>query len=432
MTYEEALQYLDRTQLRGSYLGLEKIRGVLDRLGNPEKRMKFVHVAGTNGKGSTAALLDACLRRAGYRVGLYTSPHLVRCNERFKIDGQEIGDETLAAATERVKAVMDTLDQAPTQFELMTCIGFCCFEAERCDIVVLEVGLGGRSDTTNVIPVPEAAVITRIGLEHTEILGDTLEKIAAEKAGIIKAGGTVVLGDPAPEVRAVVETACREQGAELRLSDPAEARVLDRSLDGQTFAWRQYPAVTLSLLGDHQLQNGCTALTTLLALRERGWSIPDEAILEGFRAVRWPARFECVSRRPTVILDGGHNPQCAQAIADALRTYFPGRKCGFLMGVMADKDLRGIFDPLLPLAERVLAVTPDSPRALPAPELCQRLREVYGYERAVPCATLKEGVDALLREAGPEDLLCVCGSLYLVGDARRLLARRGYGESGER
>lgn len=432
MTYEEALQYLDQTQLRGSYLGLERVRGVLDRLGNPEKQLRFVHVAGTNGKGSTAALLDACLRRAGYRVGLYTSPHLVRYNERFRINGQEIGDEALAAATERVKAVMDTLDQAPTQFELMTCIGFCCFLAERCDIVVLEVGLGGRSDTTNVIPVPEAAVITRIGLEHTEILGDTLEKIAAEKAGIIKERGTVVLGDPAPEVRAVVEAVCREQGAELRLSDPAEARVLDRSLEGQTFAWKQFPEVRLSLLGDHQLQNGCTALTTLEALRGKGWRISDEAVLEGFRSVRWPARFECVSRRPAVILDGGHNPQCAQAIADALRTYFPGRRCTFLMGVMADKELRGIFDPLLPLAERVLAVTPDSPRALPAPELCQRLREVYGYEGAAPCATLAEGVDALLRDAGPEDLLCVCGSLYLVGDARRLLAQRGYGEDGGR
>lgn len=425
MTYEDALQYLEQTQLRGSYLGLEKISQVLDRLGNPEKQLRFVHVAGTNGKGSTAALLDSCLRQAGYRVGLYTSPHLVRYNERFKVNGQEISDARLLSATERVKAVLDELDQSPTQFELLTCIGFCCFLEEACDIVVLEVGLGGRSDTTNVIPVPEAAVITRIGLEHTEILGDTLEKIAAEKAGIIKPGGTVILGDPTPEVLTVVETVCREQGAELRLSDPAEAQPLSHSLEGQTFAWKQYPSVTLSLLGDHQLQNGCTALTTLLALRERGWNLPDEAILEGFRTARWPGRFECLSHSPTVILDGGHNQQCAEAIAAALHTYFPGRKCTFLIGVMADKNFTGIFNALLPLAERVLAVTPDSPRALTADRLCQRLREEYGFEQTVPCPSLEEALQTLLASAGPEDLICICGSLYLVGDVRRLLLAQG-------
>lgn len=427
MTYEEALQYLDQTQLRGSYLGLEKISGVLDRLGNPERQLKFVHVAGTNGKGSTAALLEACLRRAGYRVGLYTSPHLVRYNERFKVNGEEIRDEQLTAAVERVKAVLDTMEEAPTQFELLTCIGFCCFLAEACDIVVLEVGLGGRSDTTNVIPVPETAVITRIGLEHTELLGDTLEQITAEKAGIVKEGGDVVLGDPTPEVRTVTEAVCRQKGARLLLSDPVEAKVLDRSLNGQRFSWRQYPELCLALLGDHQLQNGCTALMTLEVLKGKGWRIPDEAVLEGFRTVRWPGRFECVSRSPTVILDGGHNPQCAQAIAAALQTYFPGKKCTFLTGVMADKDFRGIFDPLLPLAERVLAVTPDSPRALTASRLCERLREEYGYMDAVPCGTLEQGVDTLLKALGPEDLACICGSLYLVGDVRHLLTGKGYG-----
>ena len=238
MTYEEALQYFEQTDLRGSYLGLEKISKVLDQLGNPEKQLKFVHVAGTNGKGSTATLLESCLRCAGYRVGLYTSPHLVRYNERFKINGKEIEDELLAKATERVKAVVDTLEQAPTQFELMTCVGFCCFQEAGFDLVVLEVGLGGRADTTNVIPVPEAAVITRIGLEHTEILGDTLEKITAEKAGIVKPGGTVVLGDPTPEVFGVTEEICRQRGAELVLSDPAEAKPISRSVEGQKFSWK--------------------------------------------------------------------------------------------------------------------------------------------------------------------------------------------------
>lgn len=421
MTYEEALQYFDQTDLRGSYLGLEEISKVLDRLGNPEKQLKFVHVAGTNGKGSTATLLESCLRKAGYRVGLYTSPHLVRYNERFKVNGEEISDELLASATERVKAVVDTLEKAPTQFELMTCIGFCCFLEAGCDIVVLEVGLGGRADTTNVIPVPEAAVITRIGLEHTEILGDTLEKITAEKAGIVKAGGTVILGDPTREVFGVTEEICRRQGAELILSDPAEAKPLTRSVEGQKFSWKQYPEISLSLLGKHQLQNGCTALATLEALRGKGWDIPEEAVLEGFRTAVWPGRFECVSTQPTVIIDGGHNQQCAEAIADALKEYFPGKKCTFLIGVMADKNFKGIFDALLPLAEKILAVTPDSPRALKAPRLCEKLGEEYGYFNAIPYETLDDALKALMQGATAEDLICICGSLYMVGDVRKAL-----------
>lgn len=425
MTYEEALQYFDQTDLRGSYLGLEEISKVLDQLGNPEKQLKFVHVAGTNGKGSTATLLESCLRKAGYRVGLYTSPHLVRYNERFKVNGQEISDELIASATERVKGVLDTLEKAPTQFELMTCIGFCCFLEAGCDIVVLEVGLGGRADTTNVIPVPEAAVITRIGLEHTEILGDTLQKITAEKAGIVKVGGTVILGDPTPEVFGVTEEICRQRGAELILSDPAEAKPLSRSVEGQKFSWKQYPEISLSLLGKHQLQNGCTVLATIEALRGKGWNIPDEAVLEGFRTTVWPGRFECVSQNPTIIIDGGHNQQCAEAIADALNEYFPGKKCTFLIGVMADKNFKGIFDALLPLAEKVHAVTPDSPRALKAPRLCEKLAEEYGFTNAVPYETLDDALCALRQGAKTEDLICICGSLYMVGDVRNAFGLEG-------
>ena len=421
MTYEEALQYFEQTDLRGSYLGLEEISKVLDCLGNPEKQLKFVHVAGTNGKGSTATLLESCLRCAGYRVGLYTSPHLVRYNERFRINGEEISDELLAAATERVKAVVDQLEKAPTQFELMTCVAFCAFLEAGCEIVVLEVGLGGRADTTNVIPVPEAAVITRIGLEHTEILGDMLEKITAEKAGIVKEGGSVILGDPTPEVYRVTEEICRQKGAKLTLSDPADAKPVSSSLEGQKFSWKQYHEICLSLLGRHQLQNGCTVLATIEVLRGKGWNIPDEAVLNGFKSAVWPARFECVSSHPTVIIDGGHNQQCAEAIADSLKEYFPGKKCTFLIGVMADKNFKGIFDALLPLAEKIAAVTPDSPRALKAPVLCEKLKESYGYTAAVPYETLEDALKAVLDGAGQEDLICICGSLYMVGDARNLL-----------
>ena len=207
MTYEEALRYYEETAVYGSRLGLDRVRELLAKLGDPQKSLKFVHIAGTNGKGSTAAMLAAILEKAGCRTGLYTSPHLLRYNERFQVNGEEVSDQALADATERVKRAADTMPDAPTQFELVTAIAFCLFQAAKCDIVVLEVGLGGRLDATNVIDTPEAAVITRIGLDHTEILGDTVEAIAAEKAGIVKPGGAVVLGDQDPRVRGVVEAA---------------------------------------------------------------------------------------------------------------------------------------------------------------------------------------------------------------------------------
>ena len=223
------------------------------------------------------------------------------------------------------------------------------------------------------------------------------------------------------KVFGVTEEICRRQGAELILSDPAEAKPLTRSVEGQKFSWKQYPEISLSLLGKHQLQNGCTALATLEALRGKGWDIPEEAVLEGFRTAVWPGRFECVSTQPTVIIDGGHNQQCAEAIADALKEYFPGKKCTFLIGVMADKNFKGIFDALLPLAEKILAVTPDSPRALKAPRLCEKLGEEYGYFNAIPYETLDDALKALMQGATAEDLICICGSLYMVGDVRKAL-----------
>lgn len=423
MTYEEALAYLARTEMMGTRLGLDRMRELLERLGSPQRKLKFVHVAGTNGKGSTAALLDACLRQAGFRVGLYTSPHLARYNERFRIHGKPISDTALAAVTARVKAEADRLPESPTQFELLTCAAFCAFQEAECGLVVLEVGLGGRLDATNVIPTPEAAVITRIGLEHTELLGDTLEAIAREKAGIIKSGGAVVLGDPAEAVVRVAGEICRERGAALTLAPPAAP--VSRSLAGQRFRWGPYGELTLSLLGPHQLQNAATALTTLEVLRAKGWQIPEEAVREGLRTAVWPGRFECVSTRPAILIDGGHNPQCAEAIAASLRDYFPGKKCRFLMGVLADKDFRGIFDPLIPLADQIAAVTPDSSRALPAEDLCRKLGEEYRFFRAAPCGSIREALALLRKEAGPEDVICICGSLYMVGEVREIFGLNG-------
>ena len=228
----------------------------------------------------------------------------------------------------------------------------------------------------------------------------------------------MVLGDSSEAVVGVTQEICQERGAALI---PARSAVpLSKSLEGQRFSWGPYPEICLSLLGEHQLQNAATALTVLEVLRTKGWQIPDEAILKGMCTAVWPGRFECVSRHPVIIIDGGHNQQCAEAIAASLRSYFPGKKCSFLMGVLADKDFHGIFDAILPLAARIAAVTPDSHRALPAPELCQRLRDEYGYAAAVPYATMTDALRELQRSAEGEDVICICGSLYMVGEAREL------------
>lgn len=418
MTYGEAVRYIEAAGKMGSRLGLERMEEMLCRLGNPEKRLKFIHVAGTNGKGSTAAMLASVMMCAGYRTGLYTSPHLLRYNERFQVDGKEITDEAFAEAAERVRRAADGLEEPLTQFELLTCMAFYCFDQAKCGIVVLEVGLGGRLDATNIIPVPEVAVITRIGLDHTEILGDTISKIAGEKAGIIKQGGTVVLGDQTREVRDVVRSVCCRKEAELTVAHLNEVRFINSTLYGQRFVWRHDAEIELPLLGAHQIQNACTVLETVEQLRTKQWVIPDESVREGLRRVSWPGRFECLSHRPVIIIDGGHNRQCAEAIAHTLQDYFPGKKIIFLIGVLADKDFEGIFDALLPLAKQVIAVTPVSPRAMPAETLCRRLREKYCFAACRPFGRMDEAVAEARNAAGPSDVICACGSLYMIGYAR--------------
>ena len=411
---EELLAFLQSVSWLGSRPGLERITELLARLGNPERELKYVHVAGTNGKGSTCAMLSSILAEAGYRTGLYISPHLVRYNERMTINGVEITDEALCAVARRVKTCVDAMDDKPTEFELITAMALLYFQQQKCDIVVLEVGLGGRLDATNVIPAPEAAVITNLGLEHTEILGDTLEQIAAEKGGIIKGGCTAVSYDSAPEALAVLQDICRERAVPLTCVDMSRLRLLSRDLTGQRFTWADSGELLLPLLGEHQLHNAALALETVDALRRRGWDISGEAVRRGLTNARWPARFEVLSHEPLTILDGGHNPQCVNALADAISTHLPGQKVTFLMGVLADKDYEAMISTVAPLAKRFVCVTPDSDRALPASELAELLSG-KGYH-AVPCADVPEGIRAALSYGdGP---VVIFGSLYMAGAVR--------------
>lgn len=414
----KALENIKAVGMMGSGFGLERMQILLHLLGNPEKQLKFVHIAGTNGKGSTAKMLASILTQAGLRTGLYTSPHLLRYNERFQIDGHQISDKSLTVVIDRVTSVSNTMPGTPTQFELLTCIAFCYFAEAGCDIVVLEVGLGGRLDATNVIPVPEVAVITHIGPDHMDILGDTPALIAREKAGIIKPGGTVVLSAQTSDVMNIICTVCKQNGAILQVARPSEAQLISRTLDGQYFQWRELSQIFLPLLGAHQIHNACTVLQIVACLRKKGWNIDESAILDGLRTARWPGRFECVSRCPAFFIDGGHNRQCAEAIALTLHDYFPHKKCIFLIGILADKDFNGILETLIPLAKQVIAVTPDSSRALSADALCAHLCNKYDFTACRPCADIGEAVSLAQRIAAPDDVICACGSLYLVGEIR--------------
>ena len=402
--------------------GLDRMAALLALLGDPQKQLRFVHITGTNGKGSTAAMLAAVLTAAGYSTGLFTSPHLRRYNERIRVDGREISDGELSALLEEVRPLLARLGEKPSQFELLTALGLLYFQRKGCDLAVLEVGMGGRLDPTNVIPVPEAAVITAVGLDHTAYLGTTVPQVAGEKAGIIKPGCEVILSHQNREVLDVVAARCADTGARLTVTAPEALTVTAHSLDGQRFSYRDRQDLRIALLGPYQTQNAAAALDAADALRRRDWTIPEEALRQGLTSASWPGRFEVLQRRPDLIVDGAHNPNGAAALADCLRTYLPNRPVTFVMGVMADKDSAGMLDLMAPLARSFVTVTPDSSRALDAAALAADIRSRFGLT-VRDAGTVEDGVALALSDAGPEDAVCVFGSLYQVGTVRAMFGR---------
>ena len=422
MDYKEALEYINGVSWRGSRLGLERISELLVRLGDPQKELRYVHVAGTNGKGSISAMLASVLKKAGLKTGLFTSPYLRSFNERMQINGRMIEDREVASLVEEIKPVADAMDEHPTEFEMMTAAALLWFARQHCDIAVIEVGLGGRYDATNVIPCPDCCVIANIGLDHTAILGDTPEEIAFEKAGIIKDGAAVVLYQQYGEVMEVVRDVCFERGAELTVPDFDDIHPEFDSRDGQVFSYGG-EAYAIPLLGEHQLKNAATVLETIGVLRRQGWQIEHEAVEAGLYAVSWPARFEIVHSEPWFVVDGGHNPQCAQALRASILEYFPDDKRVLLMGVLRDKDYKGIVNALSPLFDAFVTVTPDTPRALPAAELAELFADT-GKEVQV-CETVQDGVRTAMDIADElEGMVCACGSLYICGDIRACFGLR--------
>ena len=565
----DAIEYINTPRWLTSRLGLERIRELLDRLGRPQDRLKFVHVAGTNGKGSTCAFTASILTEAGFKTGLFTSPYVETFHERIRVNGRNISDEDLTAATLRVRECAEAMEaeggEHPTEFELMTAVALVHFAHVGCDIVVLEVGLGGRLDSTNVIAAPEVAAIVSIALDHTNLLGNTLAEIAHEKAGIVKEGSTVVSWPQEPSAMEVVEDAARRAGdklvvpdfsmlsvgkvtrgaalltrgtaleheghtpcsdsprcaAELRAEHAPHAQELQVGVEGDSTcetasergqhapcsdsprcaaelrAERVAPAQKLQvsssidagfggrmpravphepnvpsgtfvraqdclsmayahrtpmsqvesavpmrqfsyrgreyatrLLGSYQPSNAAMAIEIAGALREHGWEIPNEAIARGIAETRWSARFEVLDQpagMPTVVIDGGHNPQGAGVLADSLRDVFPGKRPVFLVGILADKDYRSMLRAVAPLASAFVCVTPPNPRALDAADLAETIREIcdeLGVRATVEIAGDFDGaVSAARRIAGSEGLICAFGSLYSIADVKAAFLR---------
>ncbi len=415
MDQKEALAYLDGARWFGQEPSLRRIRELLAKLGDPQKQLKFVHIAGTNGKGSCAAMLASVLRAAGYRTGLYTSPYLYRFTERMQIDGEEIPGEALARCVETVRDKAEKMDEHPTEFELITAVALLWFLRERCDIVVLETGLGGRFDATNAVGVPECAVIMNIGLDHTAVLGGTREQIAAEKAGIIKRGAPCVCYAQDESVLDVIRARCEELSAALTVPDFSAIVSEFDCLEGQVFSYKdkQY---ALGLLGAHQRRNAAVVIETAARLREKGWRIGQDALEHGLYAAAWPGRFELCGEEPAFIVDGGHNPQCAEAVCESLLHYFPSGRRVLLLGVLRDKDAAAMAAILDRAADEYVCTAPESERALPPEELAAVLRP-YGKAVSV-CESVSDAVFTARDRAGRDGMVCATGSIYLAGSVR--------------
>jgi dihydrofolate synthase/folylpolyglutamate synthase len=428
MNYADAMNYLADLARFGFNFGLERVEELLNRLGNPHRYLKTVHIGGTNGKGSTAVMLASILLQAGYRVGVFTSPHLHSFTERYRINGMEITPGKMAELVGELRPYMETMVaqgfEHPTQFEAATALAFLYFYREEVDILVLEVGLGGAIDSTNVV-LPLVSVITNIGMDHMNYLGNTIAEIAGVKAGIIKPGIPVVTAAEG-EGLAVIEQACREKDARLVLvgRDVTWGHIANTG-GGQVFFIRgrqdTYRKLFLPLLGRHQQVNAVTAVAAAETLIEAGGAVNPEAVRKGLAAVNWPGRLEIMCKDPVVIIDGAHNYDGARSLRRALKEYFPDKKLVLMIGMLGDKDYAKVLSELA-FNARVVVTKPDNPRALNwqilASEAGRYSSEVYLVE------DIGAAVAKALAVASPDDVVCITGSLYMIAEARKILLNK--------
>ena len=415
MNYTEALEYIHGISWTFCKPGLERIGELCERLSHPEKKLKFIHIAGTNGKGSTSAMLDSVLRAAGYKVGLYTSPYIRVFNERMRIDGENISDDELASLTEYIKPIAEQMTDKPTEFELITALAFEYFARHDCDIVVLEAGMGGRLDSTNIIDTSVLSVITGIALDHTAFLGDTVEKIAKEKAGIIKRGVPVLYGGTDASAKEIIKATASEMDSNFKSVDYSHLKINSFSLDGTDFDFEEEKNLKIKLLGSYQPRNAAIVVSAVDILRKNGFAISDVALREGLSSAEWQGRFEILSRKPLMIFDGAHNPQGIEAAVESIKLYFKSEKVAIVTGVLRDKDYTHIAKMLSEVAKVAFTFTPDSPRALDASEYAKTL-SLQGLT-AEASDTVREALDKAKAYGIENSCPIICaGSLYAYAE----------------
>ena len=422
MTYEETLAWIQQIGKSGIHLGLERMRELLKRMGHPEEALKIIHVAGTNGKGSVCTMIGAVLEAAGYKVGRYISPTLYDYRERIQVNGEFIEKEALAEGMTRIRHIYDGMagegQELPTVFEAETALGFWYFKQKACDYVILETGMGGRLDSTNVIGHPVLTVLTSISMDHMAQLGDTLEKIAFEKAGILKEGVPAAVYPQKKEAMTVIESVCREKNVQVLPVDMEKLIVGERQISEagnifelqQTFDYKDYKNLNINLGGIYQVKNACLAIEALEGL---GLDLPLEPLIrQGLSSARWPGRFECLSRRPLIFIDGAHNAEGAESLRETVKTWFPDKRCILVMGVFADKDYVSILKRMAPLSDTLISFTPENDRGLESSRLADAAEGIYA--NVLDGDTAEGAMNLAGAWAGAEDIIIIFGSLSTI------------------
>ena len=426
MNYEEAREYLDQVSKGGSILGLDNMRELLKRLENPQDSLKFVHISGTNGKGSVLAYVSTVFKEAGYRTGRYISPTLFSYREKIQVNESFIGREDLAHLTEEVKKAAEEMQNSgkgfPTIFEIETALAFLYFAEQKCDIVILETGLGGALDATNVITTSVMEVITSISMDHMEFLGDTLGKIALQKAGIIKPHTSVVSAVQDMEAMEVIRDVCRKKECVFDTVDQEQIKDISYGYEGQSFSYKDWKNIKISLMGSYQIKNAALALEAIEALRKLGYELNDKAVYQGMKTAVWKGRFTVISKEPFIIMDGAHNQAAAEELVRSLKLYYPGKKFYYIFGMFRDKDYHQVIRLTAPLAEHIVTVeTPENPRALPAEELKKAVAEVNPSVEAA--GSLRMAVNRVMEQIDKDAVIVIFGSLSFLGEAEMAVNR---------
>lgn len=419
MRYEEAVAYIKESTSPGSRPGLERVSRLLTLLGEPQNRLKIIHVTGTNGKGSVCTMLESILSAAGYKTGLFTSPYIRKLNECIRLFKMPVTDEEFADAVGIIRPQADTMEDRPTEFELLTAAAMNWFALKECDVVICETGMGARLDATNTMSETLLSIIVNVEMDHMGFLGDTIEKIAFEKSGVIKPGCPVIDGGRNEAAGRVIAKQAEKNHAPLLRVDYDALQNVRTDLGGCTFDFMDYKALRLSLPGSYQPCNGAVALTSVAILNKRGLFVTEKAVREGMRASAWPARFETILTSPLTIYDGAHNMAGMRAAVESIKSCLGGRKVNIFMGVMADKEYGAMIDMLIPYTEAIYAVTPENPRALPAKRLAKAFRE-HGAGKAQSFKTIRDAALCALKDSKRDEIpLVALGTLYMYEEAER-------------